>query len=91
MLCCSHNTATPLDKLSIIKPLYSEMIMNNDFYQSIKDIVYRVLLDDHGVDQNTFKAFQDIANHMPESHGNDLKHILDSTEKLDGRIYLPWE
>lgn len=65
--------------------------MSNDFYQSFKDIVYRVLVDNHGVDQTTFKAFQDIADHMPESHGNDLKHILNSTTETDGRIYLPWE
>jgi len=65
--------------------------MNDLFYQSVKNIVYRVLLDDHGVDQTTFKAFEDMACHMPESHGNDLKHILESATETDGRIYLPWE
>ena len=65
--------------------------MKDMFYQSIKDIVYRVLLDDHGVDQITFEAFKDMANHMPKSHGDDLRHILDATMKTDGRVYLPWE
>lgn len=59
-----------------------DSIISEDMISFVKN----VLLDDHGMSQETFDKLESLAAHMPV-----LANILSQVETLDGRFFLPEE